>query len=110
VRDFGKGINPGQMKMIFKPFYRGGDDDEKMKLSGSGLGLYISRAIMRQNGGRIWVKSKPGRGATFYFSLPLMAKPKRLVVQSEKTILDQFRKMIKFEKISITKKSQKKST
>lgn len=110
VRDFGKGINAGQMKMIFKPFYRGGTDDEKMKVSGSGLGLYISRAIMRQNGGRIWVKSKQGRGATFYFSLPLMAKPKRLLVQPEKTMLDKFKKMIKFEKIPITKKSSKKTT
>ena len=86
------------MKMIFKPFYRGGTDDEKMKISGSGLGLYISRAIIRQNGGRIWVKSKLGTGATFYFSLPLMAKPKRLLVQPEKTILDKFKKMIKFNK------------
>ena len=98
VRDFGKGISESQMKMIFKPFYRGGTDDEKMKISGSGLGLYISRAIIRQNGGRIWVKSKLGTGATFYFSLPLMAKPKRLLVQPEKTILDKFKKMIKFNK------------
>jgi len=110
VRDFGKGIDANQMKMIFKPFYRGGTDDEKMKVTGSGLGLYISRAIIRQNRGRIWVKSKPGTGATFYFSLPLMAKPKRLLVQPEKTILDKFRKMIKFEKIAITKKTAKKTS
>ena len=108
VRDFGKGITADQMKMIFRPFYRGGTDDEKIKVSGSGLGLYISRAIMRQNGGRIWVKSKPGSGATFYFSLPLMAKAKRFIIEPEKTILDKFRKIIKFTKKPSSKPTSRK--
>ena len=110
VRDYGKGITAQQMKMIFTPFYRGGSEDEKMKVSGSGLGLYISRAIMRQHNGRIWVNSKAGKGSTFYFSLPYIEKPKRLVVKSEKTILEKFKKMIKLDQISIKKSKSKKST
>src|SRR3990167_9095963 len=108
VRDFGKGITADQMKMIFRPFYRGGTDDEKIKVSGSGLGLYISRAIMRQNGGRVWGKTKTGRGATFYFSLPLMAKAKRFIIEPEKTILDKFRKIIKFTKKPSSKPTSRK--
>jgi len=42
------------------------------KTQGSGLGLYISRRIIEHSGGRLWVTSRPGQGACFSFTLPLV--------------------------------------
>jgi signal transduction histidine kinase len=46
------------------------------KPQGTGLGLPISRQIVEHFGGRLWVESEPGRGATFVFTLPLEAVPR----------------------------------
>ncbi len=70
VRDEGPGISPEQQKQIFERFYRG-QHSGKARTEGLGLGLYISREIVEQHGGRIWVDSEPGKGSTFCFSLPL---------------------------------------
>lgn len=69
VRDEGPGIAPEHHQHIFERFYRvnpspaGGE--------GVGLGLAISKAIVEGHGGKIWVESEPGKGSTFYFTLPL---------------------------------------
>jgi PAS domain S-box-containing protein len=70
VRDEGLGIPLGEQKRIFDKFYRL-DPDHRRGISGSGLGLYICRELVRTMDGRIWVESDPGRGATFVFELPL---------------------------------------
>ena len=70
VRDEGLGIPLGEQKRIFEKFYRL-DPDQRRGIGGSGLGLYISRELVRSMNGRIWVVSDPGKGATFTFELPL---------------------------------------
>jgi len=70
VRDEGLGIPLGEQKRIFEKFYRL-DPDHRRGIGGSGLGLYISRELVRTMNGRIWVESDAGKGATFTFELPL---------------------------------------
>jgi len=69
VKDNGSGIPPDEQKNLFKKFYQL-DTSPTRKHGGSGLGLSICRGIIEGLGGRIWVESKVGEGATFYFVLP----------------------------------------
>ncbi|HSW97726.1 MAG TPA: HAMP domain-containing sensor histidine kinase [Candidatus Saccharimonadales bacterium] len=66
VKDQGIGIDPKEQPRIFDMFYQ----VQNYFTKGFGLGLYISKEIMQQHNGKIWVESKKGKGATFYFSLP----------------------------------------
>ena len=69
VRDQGPGIPPEDLKRIFEPFGRGSarpTGDERS----TGLGLHIVRRIVLGHGGKLWVESEPGRGASFYFTIP----------------------------------------
>jgi Na+/proline symporter/nitrogen-specific signal transduction histidine kinase len=70
VRDNGRGISAVNQKIIFERFRQVGDTMTD-KPQGSGLGLPISRHIIERFGGRLWVQSEPGNGATFSFTLPL---------------------------------------
>ncbi|MGA9168935.1 MAG: ATP-binding protein [Nitrososphaeraceae archaeon] len=66
VKDSGNGIDPNIFPRLFSKFATNSP-------KGTGLGLYISKSIIEAHGGRIWAKNnKDGRGATFYFSLPLV--------------------------------------
>ncbi|MEO7428032.1 MAG: sensor histidine kinase, partial [Acidimicrobiales bacterium] len=69
VADHGPGVAEDALERIFDKFVRGRGDT----VSGTGLGLYISRQIVTAHGGRIWAESDPGRGATYRFVLPLAA-------------------------------------
>ena len=70
VSDNGAGIDPRDQESIFEKFRQVGDTLTD-KPRGTGLGLPISRRIVRQFGGELWVESVPGEGATFSFTLPL---------------------------------------
>jgi PAS domain S-box-containing protein len=70
VRDRGLGIPASEHERIFEKFFRL-DPNLARGVGGTGLGLYISREIVRRMGGRIRVESEPGRGSTFSFELPL---------------------------------------
>ncbi|MDA8219684.1 MAG: GAF domain-containing sensor histidine kinase [Dehalococcoidales bacterium] len=71
VRDRGQGIPAEEQALIFERFYQGGDHLRRGHV-GLGLGLYISREIARRHGGDMWLESAPGKGSTFYFSLPAL--------------------------------------
>jgi two-component system, OmpR family, sensor histidine kinase KdpD len=66
VADYGPGLAAAEREAIFEPFQRGAGTSER----GSGLGLAIARGFAGLNGGRLWVESVPGRGATFFLGLP----------------------------------------
>ncbi len=70
VRDSGIGIAPDKQKLIFERF---GQVQEAISrnLSGTGLGLTISKNLVEMLGGELWVDSMPGEGSTFFFNLPL---------------------------------------
>jgi PAS domain S-box-containing protein len=72
VSDQGAGIDPGDIPHVFDRFYRSSSASRTTK--GTGLGLYLARAVVEAHGGRIWVDSKPGQGARICFSLPREAK------------------------------------
>ncbi|HEY5947907.1 MAG TPA: ATP-binding protein, partial [Kofleriaceae bacterium] len=67
VADTGPGIHPDVLPFLFEPYVSGSEHNKK----GSGLGLYISRAIVEGHGGKIWVESEQGSGAKFLFTLPI---------------------------------------
>jgi len=69
VQDFGQGIPREAQERIFEKFEQA-EGVLTRQHQGSGLGLSICRGIVEGHGGRIWVKSEPGKGATFYASLP----------------------------------------
>lgn len=73
VKDRGIGIEKEQQKKIFDRLYQVTDSKEKT-FPGLGMGLYISKEIVRRHKGSIWVESDKDKGSTFYFTLPLQQK------------------------------------
>jgi signal transduction histidine kinase len=70
VSDTGMGVAPQHTEQVFDPFFT-------TKPHGTGMGLRISRSIVASHGGRLWVDSVPGQGATFQFTLPATVADRR---------------------------------
>lgn len=77
VKDTGLGIAPEDQERIFEAFERT-RSVQQLAIEGTGLGLAISRYLVEAHGGRMWLKSEPGKGSTFKFMLPLqqVTKPR----------------------------------
>ena len=70
IRDAGIGIAPEDQRHIFEKFYRTRQAAQR-QVRGSGLGLYIARSLIIAQGGNMGFESFPGRGTTFWFTLPV---------------------------------------
>ncbi|HEX3583464.1 MAG TPA: GAF domain-containing sensor histidine kinase [Thermoanaerobaculia bacterium] len=66
ISDSGPGIPREHLKDIFNPYWQA----KRTERMGAGLGLPIAKGIVESHGGKIWVESEPGKGTTFYFTLP----------------------------------------
>ncbi len=69
VRDSGVGLSKADQTRIFERFYRV-DDALSRRTQGTGLGLYLARAVVEAHGGTISAQSEPGKGSNFTFTLP----------------------------------------
>jgi len=67
VADTGPGISPDEQKHIFEAYWSAARHGK----NGTGLGLFISRGVIEAHGRKIWLESEPGRGTTFFFTLPI---------------------------------------
>lgn len=76
VQDRGIGMAAGESLRIFEKFYRI-ESEETISVEGSGLGLYLARHAVEAHGGRITLKSEPGRGSIFTVCLPIETEGKR---------------------------------
>ncbi|MUK88163.1 cell wall metabolism sensor histidine kinase WalK [Ornithinibacillus sp. L9] len=77
VEDQGIGIAYDKLDKIFDRFFRT-DKARTRKLGGTGLGLAISKEFVEAHHGKIWAKSKEGKGTTIFFTLPLLGKKRRV--------------------------------
>jgi signal transduction histidine kinase/CheY-like chemotaxis protein len=104
IEDTGVGIAPNDLEAIFKPFKQVGEQSKFTE--GTGLGLYISRELIRLMGGELQVKSETGVGTTFWFDLSLMRSNEADVVvnTSEKQVygyVDNDTKMSRLIKVMV---------
>jgi len=74
IKDYGKGISQRDLSRLFQRFAQL-DSSTTRKAGGTGLGLVISKGIVEQHGGKIWVESVMGKGSTFSFSIPRTRVP-----------------------------------
>ncbi len=71
VHNSGSGISKKDIPKLFAPFVKARNSESR--LSGKGIGLFVSRKLIGLHGGKIWVKSDIDKGATFYFTIPTRA-------------------------------------
>jgi signal transduction histidine kinase len=78
VSDEGSGISSENQTKIFRSFQRLGLGPTS-EIKGIGLGLMVCLRLVEAHGGKIWVESMPGKGSTFYFTLPLIRDQDEIV-------------------------------
>lgn len=80
IADHGPGIPPYDLERIFDKFYRvSGTVRKTSSVMGTGLGLAVCRGLIEAHNGHIWAENRPGRGAIFHFTLPLIKTEGRIL-------------------------------
>jgi PAS domain S-box-containing protein len=74
VSDPGVGISRDDIRKLFQPFQRL-EPVSGTAIQGVGLGLVVCKRLVEAHGGKIWIESEPGKGSTFYFTLPIAGNP-----------------------------------
>lgn len=69
VKDTGIGIAQQSLDKIFEKYHR--VEEHSVRFQGLGIGLFISYEIIQRHHGKLWAESEPGKGSTFYFTLPV---------------------------------------
>jgi CheY-like chemotaxis protein len=93
VTDTGIGISEEDQKRLFSKFEQVGRV-EGPGYKGTGLGLAIVKGLVEKHGGEVFVRSKPGEGSTFGFTLPKGPFPRILIVDDEPAIVDSVQKVL----------------
>ncbi|MDD1777292.1 MAG: ATP-binding protein [Candidatus Helarchaeota archaeon] len=101
VEDSGPGVKVEDMGRLFQQFGQLEEITER-KTGGTGLGLAISKEIIEKHKGRIWAESEFGKGATFWFILPIKAKDKVLVIDDDRAMLDIIKNFLEKEGYGVT--------
>lgn len=76
ISDTGIGISEEDQRGMFQPYFRSTNDEAKEK-PGTGLGMYLTRELIKQHGGDVWLESELGKGTTFHFTIPLAPEQER---------------------------------
>ena len=71
IVDDGIGISPEDLKKLFNVRYFRTDEAKATDEPGTGLGMVLTRGLIEQHGGKVWVESELGKGSTFHFTIPL---------------------------------------
>ena len=69
VKDTGIGMSRQSLNKIFEKYHR--IEEHALHFQGLGIGLFISYEIIQRHHGKLWAESEPGKGSTFYFTIPL---------------------------------------
>lgn len=89
VKDSGIGMNTSELEHVFEWFIKGQKASENL-YQGTGLGLTITRLIVEMMDGQVWAESEPGKGSTFYFTLPAIAQESIKMVPPKRASKDSF--------------------
>ena len=81
IQDQGPGISPSERKRLFQPYHSSASKGKET--GGLGIGLALCKMLVEFQGGKIWVKNRPGKGASFFFTLPTFETRERIFFQSE---------------------------
>ena len=81
IRDNGSGISKEIQEKLFTP-QRNSSSKESEEKKGSGIGLLLAKGFVETNGGKIWVESTEGKGASYYFTLPKEALPEKITADN----------------------------
>lgn len=85
IQDTGLGIHPDEQKKIFSKYFRSEESDIQAR-PGTGLGLYITKALIERQNGRIWFESKYGEGTAFHVTMPIADEEEEAALEMDTAV------------------------